>query len=84
MKNILVILALTISSVACSADNTPIKQPPTATTVTKDAVDTPTTTGPTQKRVCIMVWDAKLNKEVEKCRTITLHQKYQGTQVPLK
>lgn len=35
-----------------------------------------------KKKVCIQVYDAKLNKDVEKCRTLTIHKKYDGKIVP--
>lgn len=35
-----------------------------------------------KKKVCIRVYDAKLSKEVEKCRTLTIHKKYDGKIVP--
>lgn len=38
----------------------------------------------TTKRVCIKVYDAKLKKEVEKCREIKIHKKYEGKKVPTK
>ena len=34
-----------------------------------------------KKKVCINVYDAKMNKEVEKCRTMKIHEKYEGTKV---
>lgn len=37
---------------------------------------------PVKKTKCIMVWDAKQQKEVKKCRTLNIHQKHDGTQVP--
>lgn len=36
------------------------------------------------KKACITVYDAKLKKDVEKCRTIKTHKKYDGTAVPEK
>ena len=39
---------------------------------------------PEVKKVCINVWDAKLNKEVQKCKTMKVHQKHEGTAVPPK
>ena len=34
-----------------------------------------------KKKVCISVYDAKINKEVEKFRTMKIHEKYEGTKV---
>lgn len=36
------------------------------------------------KKVCITVFDAKQKKDVEKCRTVKTHKKYDGTAVPEK
>jgi len=36
------------------------------------------------KKMCISVYDAKLKKDVEKCRTIKTHKKFEGTAVPEK
>lgn len=37
---------------------------------------------PETKRVCIMVWDASMGKEVEKCKTMTVREKHKGEKVP--
>jgi curli biogenesis system outer membrane secretion channel CsgG len=37
---------------------------------------------PETKKVCIKVKDAKTGKEVEKCRTMKVHEKHEGTKVP--
>ena len=36
------------------------------------------------KKMCITVYDAKKKKDVEKCRTIKTHKKFEGTAVPEK
>jgi glutathione peroxidase-family protein len=36
------------------------------------------------KKACIMIYDAKLKKDVEKCRKIKTHKKFEGTAVPEK
>jgi hypothetical protein len=38
----------------------------------------------THKKVCIKVYDSKLKKEVEKCKVIKTHKKYEGKKVPVK
>jgi hypothetical protein len=39
---------------------------------------------PKTKKTCIKTTDAKTGKEVEKCKTVTLHEKHEGTKVPEK
>lgn len=39
---------------------------------------------PATKKVCIKTTDAKTGKEVEKCRTVKIHEKHEGTKVPEK
>jgi hypothetical protein len=36
------------------------------------------------KIVCVKTTDAKTQKEVEKCRTVKIHEKHEGTKVPEK
>lgn len=36
------------------------------------------------KKICVNVYDAKLDKEVEKCKMMNLHKKHEGTKVPEK
>ena len=36
------------------------------------------------KKVCVKTTDAKTQKEVEKCRTVKIHEKHEGTKVPEK
>lgn len=49
------------------------------TATAADEVKTPET-----KKVCIKTTDAKTGKEVEKCRTMKIHEKHEGTKVPEK
>lgn len=37
---------------------------------------------PEERRVCIMVYDARQRKDVEKCKTLKIHKKYEGTKIP--
>mgnify|MGYP000290744535 CR=1 FL=1 len=39
---------------------------------------------PETKKVCVKTTDAKTQKEVEKCRTVKIHEKHEGTKVPEK
>lgn len=41
-------------------------------------------TVPETRRVCIEVFDSKTKKNITKCRTMTIHKKYQSTPVPKK
>jgi hypothetical protein len=45
-------------------------------------VPVPAAITPELTNVCIMVWDAKKNTEVKKCKELVIRQKYQGTKVP--
>lgn len=37
---------------------------------------------PEVKKKCVKILDNKTNKEVEKCRTMKIHKKHEGTKVP--
>lgn len=87
MKTLLLALALTFSTAACSKETPKPAEPqkqevkaeekkPEAQPAEKKEVET--------KRVCIKVWDAAKQKEVEKCRTMKIHEKREGTKVPEK
>lgn len=39
---------------------------------------------PETKKACIKTTDPKTKKEVEKCRTVKVHEKHEGTKVPEK
>ena len=84
MKKILAIIALTLTVTACSGETTPkvtdVVVPPQPAVKVPDEIEDSTT--PKTKKACIKVWDAKLNKEVEKCKVIKIHKKYDGTTVP--
>jgi hypothetical protein len=49
---------------------------------TKEETKPETVVEPKVKRVCIMVYDAKEKKEVEKCRVIAIYEKHEGTPIP--
>lgn len=48
------------------------------------AADVKKDEAPKTKRVCIKTTDPKTQKEVEKCRTVKIHEKHEGTKVPEK
>lgn len=50
----------------------------------KEAAPAPTTEAPATKKVCIKTTDSKTKKEVEKCKTVKVHKKHEGTKVPEK
>ena len=83
MKKILAIIALTLTVTACSGETTPkvtdVVVPPQPAVKVPDEIED---SKPTTKKSCIKIWDAKLNKEIEKCKVITIHKKYNGTPVP--
>lgn len=56
------------------------EEPAKATQVASDKKDE----APKTKKTCIKTTDAKTGKEVEKCKTVTLHEKHEGTKVPEK
>lgn len=54
------------------------------TAVAPAAADVKKDEAPKTKRVCIKTTDPKTQKEVEKCRTVKIHEKHEGTKVPEK
>jgi hypothetical protein len=54
---------------------------PAATQVTPAAASDKKDEAPKTKKTCIKTTDAKTGKEVEKCRTVKLHEKHEGTKV---
>jgi len=75
---------LAFGTAACAKE-----EPKKATTVTAPApaaapADTKKDEAPKTKKVCIKTTDAKTGKEVEKCRTVKIHEKHEGTKVPEK
>lgn len=79
MKDLFLVFLFSLCATACNADPVPT---PTVSAVTEAPVEKAPEVK--SKKVCIKVWDAKLNKEVEKCRTMKIHQKHEGTNVPTK
>ena len=41
----------------------------------------PAASAPETKKACIKTTDAKTGKEVEKCRTVKIHEKHEGTKI---
>jgi hypothetical protein len=39
---------------------------------------------PETKKVCVATKDAKTGKEKQQCKTIKIHKKLEGTEVPVK
>jgi curli biogenesis system outer membrane secretion channel CsgG len=85
MKKLLISVVLSLSAVslmACPETKTPTSAAaPVAASAAAPAVEKKE---PETKRVCIKVLDNKTNKEVEKCRTMKIHEKHEGTKVPPK
>jgi hypothetical protein len=77
---------LAFGTAACAKEE-PKKAAPTASAPAA-APAAPTSAkkdeAPKTKKVCIKTTDAKTGKEVEKCKTVTLHEKHEGTKVPEK
>jgi hypothetical protein len=78
MKKTLTILFLSLSSAVFACETAAVKPAESAAVTAAEKKE------PATKEVCINVWDAKLNKEVKKCRTMKIHEKYEGTKVPPK
>ena len=82
MKQLLYILVLSsfFTLSACAEEVKPVTTPP-------EVKEAPATVIPEPiqpKKVCIKVLDNKTNKLVEKCRTMKIHNKHEGTKVPTK
>ena len=79
MNKLIGIILLSFSAIACSAETKPATTPVKVEEVKKEEHKKPET-----KKVCVKVFDNKANKEVEKCRTMKVHEKREGTKVPEK
>jgi len=69
---------------APSAVPPPAITPPVAAPAPEAAPASTSRPQPVKQTKCIMVYDAKLQKEVQRCRTITVHAPYDATPVPKK
>jgi hypothetical protein len=71
---------LAFGTAACAKE-----EPKKATTATAPAVpavaDVKKDEAPKTKKVCIKTTDPKTQKEVEKCRTVKIHEKHEGTKM---
>jgi hypothetical protein len=74
---------LAFGTAACAKEE-PKKATPVAAAPASAPADAKKTEAPKTKKTCIKTTDAKTGKEVEKCKTITLHEKHEGTKVPDK
>jgi hypothetical protein len=75
---------LAFGTAACAKEE-PKKATPVATqTAPATSASDKKGEAPKTKKVCIKTTDAKTGKEVEKCKTVTLHEKHEGTKVPEK
>lgn len=88
LESIISITLIVLLSASCSAEpsgspNVPIPDVPQTTDNPALPPSQPPQADKTPKRVCIMVWDAKQSKEVEKCRNMVVRKKYNGTAVPV-
>lgn len=80
MNKLLGVILLSFSAVACSAENKPVVTPAAKTEEVKKQEHK----APEVKKKCVKVLDNKTNKEVEKCKTMKVHEKREGTKVPEK
>jgi hypothetical protein len=69
---------------AAYAKEEPKKATPAATAPAVAPADAKKDEAPQTKKVCIKTTDPKTGKEVEKCRTVKIHEKHEGTKVPEK
>jgi hypothetical protein len=69
---------LAFSTVACA------KEEPKKATPVVAAADAKKDEAPKTKKACIKTTDPKTGKEVEKCKTVKIHEKHEGTAVPEK
>jgi len=91
MRSLLVIL-LSCLTISCSAETPPKPEPKLESTIQLEKIEVvhvvqppvKPSVQPTTKKVCIMVYDSTLKKNVQKCRTIKIYKKYKGTPVPEK
>lgn len=81
MKKLPLIVALFLLF-GCNEESVPVEKPQETKQVKIELEEKKEQ--PQVERVCIMVYDGKLKKEVEKCRTMKIHEKFEGTKVPTK
>jgi hypothetical protein len=72
---------LTFGTVACAKEE-PKKATPAATqTAPATSASDKKDEAPKTKKACIKTTDPKTGKEVEKCKTVKIHEKHEGTKV---
>lgn len=73
---------LAFGTAACAKEE-PKKPTPAVTAPAAAPADAKkdTTPAPETKKACIKTTDPKTKKEVEKCKTVTIHKKHEGTSV---
>lgn len=67
---------MAFGTVACAKE-----EPKKPVTATAPAAEVKKDEAPKTKKVCIKTTDPKTQKEVEKCRTVKIHEKHEGTKV---
>jgi type IV pilus biogenesis protein CpaD/CtpE len=75
---------LAFGTAACAKEEPKKATAVTAPVATPAPADVKKDEAPKTKRVCIKTTDPKTQKEVEKCRTVKIHEKHEGTKVPEK
>jgi hypothetical protein len=70
---------MAFGTVACAKEEP--KKPVTVAAPTAPAAEAKKDEAPKTKKVCIKTTDPKTQKEVEKCRTVKLHEKHEGTKM---
>jgi hypothetical protein len=71
---------LAFGTAACAKEE-PKKATPVVTAPAAAPADAKKDEAPKTKKVCIKTTDAKTGKEVEKCKTVKIHEKHEGTKV---
>jgi hypothetical protein len=74
---------LAFGTIACAKEE-PKKATPVAAAPAAAPTDAKKDEAPKTKKACIKTTDPKTGKEVEKCRTVKIHEKHEGTAVPEK
>jgi hypothetical protein len=75
---------LTFGTVACAKEEPKKAAPAVAAAPASDAKkadEAKKTDAPKTKKACIKTTDPKTGKEVEKCKTVKIHEKHEGTKV---
>jgi hypothetical protein len=82
MKTIIFVAGLCLTLAQPVLAQEPKKPAPTVTAPAAPAdAKKDTAPAPETKKACIKTTDPKTGKEVEKCKTVTIHKKHEGTNV---